>query len=77
MLVNSSLGTRVKRYIDRCGVNEFTFDDKNEIAARVERDFAMFLGLEREVNLVVDNNEGTDFSDVVKEILETERMYEN
>lgn len=37
----------------------------------------MFLGLEREVNLVVDNNEGTDIKDVVKEILETERMYEN
>lgn len=37
----------------------------------------MFLGLEREVNLVVDNNEGTNINDVVKEILETERMYEN
>lgn len=70
VLVNSNLGTRVKRYIDRCGVNKFTFDDKNEIAARVERDFAMFLGLEREVNLVVDNNEGTDINDVAKEILD-------
>ena len=77
VLVNASLGTRVKRYIDRCGVNQFTFDDKNEIASRVERDFAMFLGLEREVNLVVDNNEGTNINDVVKKILETERMYEN
>lgn len=37
----------------------------------------MFLGLEREVNFVVDNNEGTDINDIVKEILETERMYEN
>ena len=52
VLVNASLGTRIKRYIDRCGVDEFTFDDKNEIAARVERDFAMFLGLEKEVNLL-------------------------
>lgn len=77
VLVNASLGTRVKRYIDRCGVNQFTFDDKNEIASRVERDFAMFLGLEREVNLVVDNNEGTNINDVVKKILETERMYVN
>ena len=75
VLVNASLGTRIKRYIDICGVNDFTFDDKNEIAARVERDFAMFLGLEREVNLVVDNNEGTNISDIVKEILDTERMY--
>lgn len=76
VLVNASLGTRVKRYIDRCGVNQFTFDDKNEIASRVERDFAMFLGLEREVNLIVENNEGTDINDVVNEILETERKYE-
>lgn len=77
VLVNASLGTRVKRYIDRCGVNNFTFDDKNEIAARVERDFSMFLGLEREVNLVVDNNEGTYINDVIKQILDTERRYKN
>lgn len=77
VLVNASLGTRVKRYIDRCGVNEFSFDNKNEIAARVERDFAMFLGLEKEVNLVVDNNEGTDIKDVVEKIIHTKRMYEN
>ncbi len=76
VLVNANLGTRVKRYVDRCGVNKFNFDDKNEIAARVERDFAMFLGLEKEVNLVVENNEGTDIGDVVKEILRVEEMYE-
>ena len=69
VLVNASLGTRVKRYIDRCGVDKFTFDDKNEITARVERDFGMFLGLEKEVNLVVDNNEGTEINDTVAEIL--------
>ena len=75
VLVNSSLGTRVKRYIDRCGVNGFTFDDKNEITARVERDFGMFLGLEREVNIVIDNNEGTNIKNVVEEILDAEKMY--
>lgn len=58
--IDTNLGTRIKRYIDRCGVDKFNFDDKNEIAARVERDFAMFLGLEKEVNLVVNNNEGDD-----------------
>ena len=77
VLVRSNLGTRVKRYIDRCGVDRFDFKDKDEICNRTERDYGMFLGLEREVNLVVDNNEGTNINDVVKEILETERMYEN
>lgn len=76
VLVNANLGTRVKRYIDRCGVDKFTFDDKNEIAARVERDFGMFLGLDKEVNLVVDNNDGTDIKDVVKEILDNCKMYD-
>lgn len=66
--VDTNLGTRVKRYIDRCGVNKFNFDDKNEIAARVERDFAMFLGMEKEVDLVVSNNEGEDVFDVAKKI---------
>lgn len=68
ILVNANLGTRVKRYINRCGVDKFNFDDKNEIAARVERDFAMFLGLEREVDLVVDNSEGIDAFNVAKDI---------
>ena len=66
--VNANLGTRVKRYIDRCGVNKFNFDDKNEIAARVERDFAMFLGIDKEADLVVTNNEGTDIFSLAEEI---------
>ena len=64
--VDANLGTRVKRYIDRCGVDKFNFDDKNEIAARVERDFGMFLGLEKEVDLVVQNNESNNVLDVAK-----------
>lgn len=67
--VEANLGTRVKRYIDRCGADKFNFDDKNEISSRVERDFGMFLGLEKEVDLVVHNNEGTDINKIVEEIL--------
>ena len=66
VLINATLGTRVKRYIDRCGVDNFNFDDKNEIAARVERDFGMFLGLEKEVDIVMNNNENTDMEFFVK-----------
>ena len=69
VLVEASLGTRVKRYIDRCGVDKFNFDDKNEIAARVERDFGMFCGLDKEVDIVVHNNENTNVKDLVLEIL--------
>lgn len=71
VLVNANLGTRIKRYIDRCGVDQFTYDDKNEISARVERDFAMFLGLEKEVDLVVENNEGTNIINLIDSILNT------
>ena len=66
--VTANLGTRIKRYIDRCGVDKFNFDDKNEIAARVERDFAMFLGLDKEADLVVNNNEGTDAFSLAEKI---------
>lgn len=69
VLVNSSLGTRIKRYIDRCGEN-FNYDDKNEIMSRVERDFGMFLGMEKEVDLVINNNEGTDIKELAKEVLD-------
>lgn len=69
VLVEANLGTRVKRYIDRCGVDKFNFDDKNEICSRVERDYGMFLGLEKEVDLVAHNNEGTKIEDIISEIL--------
>ena len=69
VLVEASLGTRVKRYIDRCGVNNFNFDDAGEIFERINRDFGMFLGLEKEVDLVVRNNEGTDIKELATEIL--------
>lgn len=68
VLVDANLGTRMKRYIDRCGVDKFNFDDKNEIAARVERDFGMFLGLEKEVDLVVSNNENEDVFSIAEKI---------
>lgn len=70
VLVEANLGTRIIRYIDRCGVDKFNFDDKNEIAARVERDFGMFLGLENEVDMVVNNDMGTNISDLAKEIID-------
>lgn len=69
VLVEANLGTRVKRYIDRCGVDKFNFDDKNEISARVERDFSMFLGLEREVDIVIHNDEGMNVEELALEIL--------
>ncbi|RFZ76408.1 hypothetical protein DS742_23735 [Lacrimispora amygdalina] len=55
--VDASLGNRMVRYIKRCGVDKFTYDDKNEICSRVERDFGMFLGIKDEVDFVVDSNE--------------------
>lgn len=68
ILVEANLGTRVKRYIDRCGVDKFNFDDANEIFSRINRDFGMFLGLEKEVDLVLHNNEGTKIDDLIDEI---------
>lgn len=76
VLVNANLGTRIKRYIDRCGVDKFNYDDKNEIFSRVERDFGMFLGVEKEVDLVVNNDEGVDINDVVGKILTSCKSHE-
>lgn len=69
IFVTANLGTRVKRYIDRCGVDKFSFSDKDEISSRVERDFGMFLGIKDEVDLVITNNEGTDINDIIQEII--------
>lgn len=56
VLVEASLGTRVKRYIDRVGSDDFNFDDMNEINARVNRDFGMFLNMEKYCDIVLDNS---------------------
>lgn len=56
VLVTANLGTRVKRYIDRTGEAAFDFDDMNEINARVNRDFGMFLKMENSVDVVLDNS---------------------
>lgn len=69
VLIEAPLGTRVKRYIDRCGVDKFNFDDKNEICSRVERDYGMFLDVDKEVDLVITNNEKTKISEVINEIM--------
>lgn len=70
VLIKSSLGTRIKRYIDRIGAEKLTYDDKNEISARVERDYGMFLGIESECDLVVSNENDTNIKDVAANIIE-------
>lgn len=56
IFIEASLGRRVQRYVERCGVDKFNFDDMNEINARVNRDFGMFLNIEKEVDFVIANN---------------------
>lgn len=73
ILVESGLGTRIKRYIDRCGVDNFTYDDKNEIASRVDRDWSMFLGVNREVDMVIHNDEHTDIEQLAEKIVRSVR----
>ena len=65
--VTASLGTRMKRYIDRLG-NNFSYLEKDELSSRVERDFGAFLGVENDVDLVI-NNDGKNIKDVVSDIL--------
>lgn len=68
VLITANLGTCMKRYIDRCGVENFTYDDKNEISARVERDFGAFMGIENEADFVIDNSEGANIETLVERI---------
>lgn len=56
VMVNANLGVRVKRYIDRVKADKFDFDDMNEINARVNRDFGMFLNMEQHCDVVLDNS---------------------
>ena len=73
VLVQANLGTRIKRYINRCG-EDFNYDDMNELYARVNRDFGMFLGIEKDVNLVIQNEDDKKMNDIIMEIIdETKR----
>lgn len=68
VLVEAGLGTRIKRYINRCG-ESFNYEDKNEIASRVDRDWSMFLGVNREVDMVVYNEDGCDLEEIARRII--------
>lgn len=67
--INTSLGTRVSRYINRIGKDEFDFDDMNEINARVNRDFGMFLNIEQECDMIIDNPDVDDVSTHMQNII--------
>lgn len=69
--LTASLGNRMIRYITRCGVKSFNYDDKNEICARVERDYGMFLGIEKEVDITVTTD--SNFYDPLGTILQALR----
>lgn len=56
--LTASLGNRMIRYIQRCGADKFNYDDKNELCARVERDYGMFLGIVKEADIIADTNTG-------------------
>jgi guanylate kinase len=68
VLVEAGLGTRIKRYINRCGAS-FNYEDKNEIASRVDRDWSMFLGVNREVDMVVHNEDDCDIEELARNII--------
>ncbi|WP_302320344.1 hypothetical protein [uncultured Duncaniella sp.] len=69
VLITCSLGRRIKRYIDRIGEIQFNFDDKNEIASRVDRDYGMFLNMEHHVDFVIANNGDRSISEIAAEIV--------
>lgn len=77
--VKTSLGNRIIRYINRIGIENFNFDDKNEICARVERDFGMFLGIEDNVDIVIDGDkELEDMTSVIRdEVVKRVMRYED
>jgi len=69
--IDAPLKDRVIRYIERCG-KDFGFEDFDEIHSRVNRDFGMFAGIEKEVDLVYENK-GKDLStisNIMQDILE-------
>lgn len=67
--VTAPLGERIIRYIKRIGADKFTYDDKNEIASRVERDYAMFLGMDKEADITVWNEREEDLQNNIEDIL--------
>lgn len=67
--IDASLGIRIVRYVMREGTANLTYDDKNELMSRLDRDYGMFLGIEEEVDFIVRNDVGTKIDDLVNEIV--------
>lgn len=69
VFITASLANRVIRYIERVK-DTFDFSDMNEINARVNRDFGMFLGIENEVDITVVNDSEKGISEAAKLLAE-------
>lgn len=67
--VTAPLKERVLRYINRAG-EDFDFHEFNEIHDRVNRDYGMFLGLEKEADIVIQNGKGITPEEVAREVVE-------
>lgn len=66
--VDCPIDTRARRYLRR--ISFITLDDLHELANRMERDFGMFSGVDKEADIVVKNNDGCSLEEVAEEIME-------
>ena len=72
--ITAPLGTRVKRYINRLG-DKFDHDDMAEISQRVERDYGMFLNIERETDFEIDNPDSMSIKAIAETIYHAAKVF--
>lgn len=68
VLIQAPLYDRSIRYINRLG-REFNTSDMNELNSRTERDWGMFRGFEDEADMIVNNPNGANVSDIATSII--------
>lgn len=79
--MTASVGDRAMRYIKRMGIENVKIEDINEMTRRINCDYGMFLGFEKEADICIDNSKNNDImksiSMIYNKIDEKYNNYEN
>lgn len=68
--ITAPVGERAIRYINRMGIENIKLEDINEMTRRINCDYGMFLGFEKEADICIENSKDNDIIKSINIILD-------
>lgn len=77
--ISAPVGERAIRYINRMGIDNVKLEDINEMTRRINCDYGMFLGFEKEADICLENDKNNNIIENVNMICQAmyDKLHEN